>query len=374
MADGFEPVRAEFEANFVKRGEVGASLCVLIDGKPVVDLWGGASDTAQTQAWQADTLVNVWSSTKGWLALAMHTLADQGLLDFEAPVAQYWPEFAQHGKDRVLVKHLLTHTAGLPGVSVKVPDDTIYDWNAMIRALEQSELFWEPGTQCGYHAGSFGWLNGEVIRRITGMPVSQYLRTKVAEPLGADLCISLSPEEEARTANIIPPSFFGNMMSQMIFALGGKVRSAAFRNPPRPIKAANTIRWRQATIPSSNGHASARGLARLYIPLACEGMSNGVRFLSKESVERARREAFTGKDAVIGMTIKRSLGYMLADPDHGDPRPASALGHPGMGGSVGFADPQHHLTMGYVMNQMRLGMDDRWPSLARTVYACLNQA
>ncbi len=176
-ADGFAPVREAFAANFSQQGEVGAAFYVLLNGEPVVDLWGGAADAAGTRPWQSDTLVNVWSTTKGWLALAMHLLADRGQLDFEQPVAHYWPEFAAQGKERVLIKQLLTHTSGLPAPSIKVPDDALYDWAAMVHALENSTLFWEPGTACGYHAATFGWLNGEVLRRVSGMGVGDFLRT-----------------------------------------------------------------------------------------------------------------------------------------------------------------------------------------------------
>src|SRR5512136_598461 len=189
VAAGFEPVRTAFEANFTKRGEVGAAVHVIVDGEVAVDLWGGAADAARTRPWMPDTLVNVWSTTKGWLAFAMHMLAEEGLLDFDAPVARYWPEFAQNGKDGVLVKHILTHTAGLPAPSMKVPDEAVYEWDTMVHSLERSELFWEPGTQCGYHASTFGWLNGEVLRRITGMSVGEFLRSRLPGPLGADACV-----------------------------------------------------------------------------------------------------------------------------------------------------------------------------------------
>jgi CubicO group peptidase (beta-lactamase class C family) len=373
VADGFEPVRTAFEANFVQRGDVGAAVHVIVDGETVVDLWGGSVDAANTQPWTPDTLVNVWSTTKGWLALALHLLADRGQLDLEAPVAQYWPEFAQNGKSGVLVKHVLAHTAGLPAPSMKVPDEAVYDWDTMIHSLERSTLFWEPGTRCGYHAATFGWLNGEVLRRITGMSVGQFLQSEIAEPLEADVFIGLSPEEEARAAETIPPGVGWRWAVRASFILGGNMRSGAFLNPPRPPKAANTHRWRASEIPSSNGHASARGLARFYAPLARGGMAHGTQLLSDASLERASREEFQGKDVIAGMPVRRSLGFMLADPQHGDPRPSSAFGHPGMGGSIGFADPARRLAMGYVMNRMVFGPDARYANLCRAVYTCLNQ-
>jgi CubicO group peptidase (beta-lactamase class C family) len=372
VASGFEPVRAAFESNFTKRGEVGAAVHVTLDGEPVIDLWGGSADAAGTLPWTPDTLVNVWSTTKGWLALAMHRLAEQGLLDFDAPVAHYWPEFAQHGKWNVLIRHILTHTAGLPAPSMKVPDTAIYDWEAMVRSLEQSELFWEPGTQCGYHAATFGWLNGEVLRRITGLSVGQFLRSQIAEPLNADVRIGLSEPEQERAAETVPPDFLGDLLFRAIIRMGGRAKMLAFTNPPRPAKAANTARWREAEIPSSNGHASARGLAQLYTPLASGGTWNGVRVLSEAGVERASREQIHTQDVVIGGPVRRTLGFMLADPDLGDPRPPTAFGHPGMGGSNGFADPARRLAMGYVMNRMIIGPDSRHVELCRAVYSCIN--
>jgi CubicO group peptidase (beta-lactamase class C family) len=371
VAAGFEPVRAAFEANFTKGVEVGAAVHVTIGGEVAVDLWGGAADAAGTRPWTPDTLVNVWSTTKGWLALAMHMLAEEGLLDFDAPVARYWPEFAQNGKDGVLVRHILTHTAGLPAPSMKVPDKAVYEWDTMVHSLERSELFWEPGTQCGYHAATFGWLNGEVLRRITGMSVGEFLRSRIAGPLAADTFIGLSPQKDERTAETVPSPAVGRLLFRALTIFGGRMRALAFTNPPRPMQAANTPRWRAAEIPSSNGHASARGLARLYTPLALGGTWNGVRLLSEAGVERAGREQVVAKDVVAGTRVRRTLGFMLPEPELGDPRPMTAFGHPGLGGSIGFADPPSRLAMGYVMNRLIIGPDDRYAQLCRAVYSCL---
>jgi len=368
VATGFERVREAFEENFRTCGEVGASVHVTVQGLPVVDLWGGAADRAATRAWEADTLVNVWSTTKGWLALAMHMLADRGLLDLDSAVARYWPAFAQHGKGGVLVRHLLTHTAGLPGPSMRLPREALYDWSRMVHAFEQSELFWSPGTQCGYHAGSFGWLNGELLRRITGKSVGTFIRAEIAEPLGADVHVGLSERDLVRTAETIPPVIRGTTILGRLNLSVGRVRLAALNNPPRPAKAANTRQWREAEIPSSNGHASARGLARVYTALALSGALGGVRVLSTGAVERAAHEQIRERDVVLGVPVRRTLGFVLADPD--EPRPASAFGHSGMGGSIGFADREHQLAMGYVMNRMVVSPDVRWTNLCRAVYDC----
>jgi CubicO group peptidase (beta-lactamase class C family) len=375
VAAGFEPVRAAFERNFARRGEAGAALHVTLGGEPIVDLWGGAADAAGARAWTADTLVNLWSSTKGWVALAMHMLADRGLLDLDAPVARYWPEFAQRGKGRVLVRQVLAHTAGLPAPSIRVPDEALYDWAAMIDALERSELFWEPGARLGYHAATFGWINGEILRRITGLSAGEFLRREIAGPLGADARIGLSPADEGRAADIIPARLFsapaGRLLFRAMLALGGRAKARAFDNPPRPQSAANTRAWREAEIPSSNGHASARGLARIYAALALGGRVGEVRLLSETAALRAGREEVCAKDIVTGSRERRSLGFMLPCPERGDPRPSTAFGHPGQGGSLGFADPPRRLAFGYAMNRMLLGPDPRAADLCRSVYACL---
>ena len=372
VAAGFEAVREAFTANFTRRGEVGAAVHVTVDGKTVVDLWGGSVDAAQTRPWTPETIVNVWSTTKGWLALAMHMLADQGRLDFDAPVAKYWPEFAQNGKGGVLVRHLLTHTAGLPAPSMQVPQDDLFDWDRMVHSLEQSSLFWTPGEQCGYHAATFGWLNGEVLRRITGMSPGQFIRTHIAEPLKANVAVGLNTAEQARTAEIVPPGALAYGIFRLALAFRERNgRPAPFTNPARPPSLANIRRWREAEIPSSNGHASARGLARLYTVLALGGEVDGLRLLSEPAVELAGREQVHAKDVIIGMPVRRTLGYMLPDGGPADPRPLTAFGHPGMGGSLGFADPARRLAVGYVMNRMIFGPDLRAAELSRSIYACL---
>ena len=254
---------------------------------------------------------------------------------------------------------------------MKVPDEALYEWDTMIHSLEQSVLFWEPGAKCGYHAATFGWLNGEVLRRITGMSFSGFLQSQIAQPLNAELFVGSPRQADGRTAETLPPNLIGNLLFRLGIALGGRMSVLAFTNPPRPAKAANTPRWRAAEIPSSNGHASARGLARLYTPLALGGKWNGVELLSEASIERACREQVHAKDVVIGTWVRRTLGFMLPGPELGDPRPVTAVGHAGLGGSIGFADPPRRLAMGYVMNKMIIGPDTRYSELCRAVYSCL---
>ena len=373
----FAGVREEFERNFSERGDVGAALVVYIDGEKVIDLWGGHRNAAGTKPWEADTLVNVYSTTKGWLAGAMNMLADRGELEIEAPVTKYWPEFGQNGKGSVLVRHLLTHEAGLPAPSVDVPDEAVYDQDAMARALEQSTLYWEPGTNQGYHAATFGWLNAEVLRRVTGMSAGAFVRKNIAGPLDADLFIGLPENEDARTAEMLVPVASADSGSRPAAAALADPTSLTYRvfnNPPRPPKAANTRRWRGAEIPSSNGHASAEGLARYYAALSLGGKLGGIRLMSEEAVTNAARERVTSPDAILVMTTSRSLGFMLPVAELGDPRGPAAFGHAGMGGSLGYADPEYRMGFGYVMNQMGPVVDLRSRSLSKALYKALYKA
>ncbi len=372
----FAGVREEFERNFRERGDVGAAVVVYVDGKKVVDLCGGHRDGARTKPWEPDTLVNVYSTTKGWLAGAMNMLADRGDLDLEAQVAKYWPEFAANGKGSALVRHLLTHQVGLPTPSVDVPDEAVYDQDTMAKALAESTLYWEPGAKQGYHAATFGWLNAEVLRRVTGKSAGTFLREEIAGPLGADLFIGLPESEDARTAEMLLPAAPADPAASPVAAAMADPSSLSYRvfnNPPRPPRVANTRRWRAAEIPSSNGHASADGLARYYAALSLGGELDGVRLMSEGAVANAAKERVTSPDEILVMKTSRSLGFMLPVPELGDPRGPAAFGHAGMGGSLGFADPEYRLGFGYVMNQMGPAIDLRSRSLTKAVYEALGR-
>jgi CubicO group peptidase (beta-lactamase class C family) len=370
----FAGVREEFERNFGERGEVGAALVVYLGGEKVIDLCGGHRDGARSEPWEPDTLVNVYSTTKGWLAGAMNMLADRGELDLEAPVTRYWPEFGQNGKGSVLVRHLLTHQAGLPAPSVDVPDEAVYDQDVMAKALAESTLYWMPGDNQGYHAATFGWLNSEVLRRVTGISAGAFVREQIAGPLGADLWIGLPESEDARTAETLVPVAPADPSASVVAAAMADPTTLSYRvfnNPPRPPKVANTRRWRAAEIPSSNGHASADGLARYYAALGLGGELDGVRLMSDEAVANAAKERVTSADAILVMKTSRSLGFMLPLAEQGDPRGPAAFGHAGMGGSLGYADPEHRLGFGYVMNQMGPAIDLRSRSLSQALYVAL---
>ncbi|MSQ42255.1 MAG: class A beta-lactamase-related serine hydrolase [Dehalococcoidia bacterium] len=373
-APGFERVEEAFVENFRARGDVGAAVCVYLDGRAVVDLWGGYRDAARTAEWTADTIVTTYSNGKGWLATCMNMLLDRRVIDLDTPVAHYWPAFAQHGKDRVLVRHALTHTAGLPAPSMRVPDEAIYDFEQMLEYVAASEPFWAAGAQMGYHAATFGWINGGVLRHATGMDPGEFLRREVAGPLGLDLYWGTAPADDARTATFLPPAPTPQAEPSRTQAQGqlSDMHKKVFNNPPRRWRDANTRQWRAAVIPASNGHASARGLGRMYAAIGCGGSLDGVTLMSPASVLRACTEQAAGEDVITGGYVRRGLGFALPAPGTEEAQQGpSAFGHGGLGGSHGFADADHRLGFGYVMNQAGPNVDLRYPSLRRAVYASL---
>ena len=357
----FRQVREAFAENFVRQGEVGAAVAVTIDGKPVVDLWAGHADSARMRPWTRDTIVNIASATKGPTAICAHHLADRGLLDLDAPVATYWPEFAQAGKATIPAHLLLSHRAGLPAIETPLPTEALYHWDTMTRALAAQTPWWEPGTRHGYHAFTFGWLVGEVVRRITGKSLGRYWRDEVAQPLGIDCHIGLAAEHDARAAEFIPvppPPSGEPDLEEALLRNAGPMVQKALNNPPKTVADMNTRAWRAAEIPAGNAHTNARALARMYGALARGGEVDAVRVLSPDSIERARAEQASGPDAVLfGMPTRFGLGFSLPPEGAGfGSSSGSAFGCPGAGGSIGFADPGAHIGFGYTMNQMQPGM------------------
>ncbi|MPZ98047.1 MAG: serine hydrolase [Dehalococcoidia bacterium] len=359
----FEAVREVFAANFEEFPEVGASVAVTLDGEAVVDLWAGYADRERTRPWEQDTVVNVFSTTKGVTALAAHMLADRGELDFEALVAQYWPEFAQHGKESMPVRYLMTHQAGLRafggGIAVAL------DWDAACADLAAQTPTWEPGTQMGYHAVTFGHLVGEVVRRIDGRTVGQFVRDEVAGPLGVDFLLGFGPEEDRRVAD---------QLADTRGQASGRASAVAGIDW-------NARETRAAEIPAANGHTNARALARIYGALARGGEVDGVRLLSPEACKRAAVEQSGGHDVTLNAVAHRTLGFMLPFAEFGDVRPEGSWGHAGAGGSQGFADPARRLGFGYAMNQALTpqpgetrpptgGMDPRGQRLVAALYGC----
>jgi CubicO group peptidase (beta-lactamase class C family) len=369
----FENVREVFGECLAGRKEVGAAIAFTLDGESVVDLWGGYTDETRTQEWEQDTIVNTYSTTKGMTALCAHRLIEQGLIRLDESVATYWPEFAQKGKDKVPVRWLLSHQVGLPAIRETLPPETLYDWDAMCAALAATEPWWEPGTQHGYHPVTYGFLVGEVIRRVAGKTVGQMFRDDVAEPLGADFHIGLAAAQHHRVSDLIGglvaakpkdgtnapkiaiKSPLGDFMRDMSDAT--TMVGAAFNNPRIRTGSHNTPEWRQAEIPAANGHGNARALARIYGALACGGEVDGVRLLEPESILQARTEQASGPDQTLAqMPMRFGLGYMLRSDFMPLSPSENAFGHPGAGGSIGMADPDAGVGFGYVMNKMGMGL------------------
>ncbi|GGS76590.1 serine hydrolase [Planobispora rosea] len=375
--DRFDGVRKAFEENFSTRGELGAAVAVTVDGTTVADLWGGHADEARTRPWERDTLVNAWSTTKGIVALCAHMLAGRGLLDLDAPVASYWPEFAAAGKQDLPVRWLLSHRAGLSGPREPTTGDDLLDWELMTSRLAAMEPWWEPGSRSGYHALTYGYLVGEVIRRVDGRTVGHFLREEVTGPLGLDFAVGLPESQDGRVAELAqepPPA--GSEQAE-IYARMHPAAIAALANPLFGAQGANAPAWRRAEVPAANGHGTARAVAALYGIMACGGSWDGRRLLSAEAVERARQGQGSCVDLVLGAGFggetEIALGYWLsgARASYG-PNPR-AFGHDGYGGSFGLADPEAGVSIGYVMNRMGslIADDPRKMALIEAVYAAL---
>ncbi|MFJ8860509.1 serine hydrolase domain-containing protein [Streptomyces sp. NPDC102451] len=377
--DRFAAVRDAFAANFAERDELGAAVTVLLDGHPVVDLWGGWADGERTRPWERDTVVNVWSTTKGPTALCAHVLADRGLLDLDAPVAAYWPEFAAAGKESVRVRHLLSHRSGVAGLRDPHTLAELYDWELTTARLAATEPWWEPGTRSGYHAISYGFLVGEVVRRITGLLPGEFLRKEITGPLSIDFHVGLPERDAGRVAELVQPKAVSREQAAL-FARMEPVAIASLLNPGTGTAAANTPEWRAAEIPAANGHGTARGVAALYGILAGRGSLDGRRILSEEAAERVREGQGSCRDLVLGAGFAHEtelgLGLWLSGPNASYGPNPRAVGHDGAGGSCGLADPEAGIALGYVMNRMgpNIADDPRKMALVDAVYDALPAA
>ena len=376
----FRRVQEIFAENLRERNEIGCAVAVSAGGVPVVDLWAGWADQARTKPWQRDTIVNVYSTTKGMAALCLHQLIDLGRVDPDAPVARYWPEFARAGKSAMPVRFLLGHRSGLAAVKPVLPAEALYDWDAMVTALAAQEPWWEPGSAHGYHAVTFGWLVGEIVRRVTGKSLGTYFRESIAAPLGMDFHIGLADAEHHRVAEMGPipmpdPNAEGVQLAMVMMADPQGLAARAFMNPPALARGVNVPEWRRAEIPGANGHADARSLARVYGALACGGTSHGTHVLSRDGIARCHAELSHGPDLVLQVATRFGHGYMLPQdrPDARIGTGTRVFGHPGAGGSLGFADPDAEIGFGYVMNRMgpNILLDPRATALVDAVYASL---
>jgi CubicO group peptidase (beta-lactamase class C family) len=381
-APGFERVRAALAEILASGAEVGAALAVHVDGEPVVDLWGGHADAARTRPWGRDTIVNLYSVGKAVSAVCALRLVDAGRLDLNAPVARYWPAFAQAGKAHVLVRHLLTHQAALPAVAAALPSGAWADWEVMTEALAAQTPWWEPGAGHGYHVNTQGFLVGELVHRVTGHTLGAYLRDTIAAPARVDFHIGIGPELDARCADIVPrPASLEDEDLRRRLAVDPATLSGldlmrvnAYRNPPEisGTGVVNTRAWRAAAVPSTNGHGSARAVARLYSALAGDGQLDGVHVLSPELIARATAPQVSGEDIVLQRPTRFGLGFQLTMRERPLGPSPRAFGHFGAGGSLGFADPDARVAFGYAMNQGRGGWQHpHVRHLIELVYAAL---
>lgn len=375
IAGAFDPkfasVRDAFANNFAEHGEKGAAVTVFHHGVPVVDIWGGWRNAAQTQAWQPETLVNFFSVSKALCTVCAMQLVDQKKLDLDAPVARYWPEFAQSGKEAVTTRQLLSHQAGLPSIREPLAEGAALQWDVITSSLARQKPWWMPGTAHGYHVNTFGFLTGEIVRRLSGKSIGRYLRDHVATPLGADIHIGLPASEHPRVAEYLWPA---TTSSQAMPTAEQAMRFNAYWNPPGFSGGGwvNRPEWRSAEIPSTNGHGTARGVARVYAALANGGEIDGVRILSRVALAEATTEHVNGHDLINDRPSRFGLGFQLTQPERPLGPNQGAFGHFGAGGSLGFCDPQAGIAFAYVANDM----GPRWQNprnraLIDAVYASL---
>ena len=365
--DRFQPVVDAFDANFAERDETGASLCITLGGETVVDVWGGT--------FGRDTISVVHSCTKGATALCAHVLASRGLLDIEAPVAEYWPEFATRGKEQATVRMMLDHSVGVPVFRRTIERGELYDWDRVVQLLEEEEPFWEPGTRNGYHMINFGWTVGELVRRVSGRSLGTFFREEIAEPLGIDFWIGLPEEHEARVAPLTP---YVRESGEPLGAF-----ALTLLNDPTSIPALamqnvmstnmNARDYHAAEIGGGGGITNGRGLAGMYTPLAVD---DG-RLVDHATLERMRRVSVaTNRDATLQLATRFALGFMVSMDNRDKAEKDSvvlgehAFGHVGAGGSIGFADPSNGMAFGYSMDRMGPGilLNERGQSLVDAAY------
>ncbi|MCC8432588.1 beta-lactamase family protein [Reyranella aquatilis] len=386
---GFERVAEAFERNLKEKGEIGASVCLTLGGETVIDLWGGVADPKTKAPWTRDTVSIVFSCTKGATALCAHVLASRGQLDLDTPVAELWPEFAQHGKERVTTRMMLDHSSAVPAVRAPVKDDGPYDWAYMTDRLAAEVPFWEPGTRNGYHGFTFGWTVGEMVRRASGKSLGTFFREEIAGPLGLDFWIGLPEAIEPRVAPIVPHVYkAADAVTPFMRDLATNKQSVAalfyFNNGAWRSGGANSRAGHAAEIGAANGITNARGLAGMYAPLANGGgdLVDATTLLRMGEVSMA-----THDDATLRIPTRFALGFMksmdnrrrsLAAKLWGEDcdsviMSSAAFGHVGAGGSLGFADPAAGLSFGYTMNRMGPGllMNERGQSLVDAAYLSL---
>lgn len=356
----FEKVKAAMAANYVEHGEIGSSLCIYEHGTCIVDLWAGHADAARSRPWEENTIANVFSATKGPTALTLHMLSDRGQLDLDAPIAEYWPEFAatDKTKERALVRHILTHEAAVPGIrTTKLEPEDFWNVEKFVDVLAKEPAWWEPGTEHGYHALSYGYLCGEVVRRATGKSLGTVFRTEIAEPWGLDFHIGIGPEEDHRIADLVnpPPLKEGQENPRLALQANPESRAAQVLSNPdltANFELANRREWRAAEIPAAGGHGNGRSLARFYGALANGGEIDGVRVISEKALQRATETQWNGVDTVAGIELEFGLGFQVGALKWAKDEVLPSFGHGGAGGFMGLGDFDTGIGFGFAMNQL----------------------
>jgi CubicO group peptidase (beta-lactamase class C family) len=362
----FSACREAVAANLADGYDLGCALAVVKNGEVVVDLWGGHADAERTRPWARDTLVNVWSTTKGVMALAVAMAVERGQLAYDAPVAEVWPEFAAGGKEAVTLNLIMSHQAGLNGLSVPMDLDGMYAWYPYVEALAAMEPLWEPGSRCVYHALSYGHLVGEALRRADGRMPGSFVADEIAGPLGLEFYLGLPADHDHRAAELTASAD----ASTWIAELHKNGYPHAMENPVATAMTPNERPWRAAQIPGGNGHADALSLARLYDILA----HGGGELISPDGLKAATAERYDGPDASMALPTRFGAGYRLGGPESQLGPSVHAFGHTGWGGAFAYADPENGLGVAYVMNRMLGWGDDaveRHKRMIRAIYGSL---
>jgi CubicO group peptidase (beta-lactamase class C family) len=350
----FKEVRDALEANLASGDELGASIAMNVDGEVVVDIWGGWRDEAETRPWAEDTIVNVWSTTKTVTSLAALMLVADGQLDVFAPVARYWPEFAAAGKEGVEVRHLLAHTSGVAGLDQPAVMEDLYDWERSTGRLAAQSPWWEPGTASGYHALVFGHLIGEVVRRVSGLTLKQFVADRIAGPLGADFQIGADPADRGRISPVVPPPPLDIDLTALDME-SPAIRT--FTGPPVDANAANTDAWRAADIGGANGHGNARSVARILSAITLGGSVAGTQLLSSDVIDLIFQEQSSGLDLVLGVPLRFGIGFGLPESQTIPYVPTGRVCFwGGWGGSMIVMDLDRRTTLSYMMNRMAAGI------------------
>jgi CubicO group peptidase (beta-lactamase class C family) len=371
----FDKVAEAFAQAITDGEEVGAAIAIDIDGEPVVDIWGGHADAARTTPWDENTIVNVWSSTKTVTALAALILIDRGMLDPSAPVAKYWPEFGANGKQDIEVRHVLSHTSGVSGWEAPFTFEDLYDWDRATTQLAKQAPWWPPGTASGYHMLNLGHLIGEMVRRITGTSLKEFVRQEIAEPLGADLQIGARPEDDARIAELLPPPPL-ELPLELLTPDSPMLRTFSAPVTDADMAAlANSTPWRRAEIGAANGHGNARSLARALSPISLGGKANGVQLLSPATIDLIFKEQSNGVDLVLGAPLRWGVGFGLPQRETFPYLPDERICFwGGFGGSMIAMNPDRRTTAAYVMNKMGAGLfgSERTNRYVKLIYEALD--